>query len=91
MNNYTFLRGDCVSRFLYKLPAVKLATTIALGFPGKKVCLPDVLREIPGLGGIPGCTPVILFAGMPEDFEEVMWDQVKTFTLLPYRDKVRKA
>ena len=28
---------------------------------------------------------------MPEDFEEVMWDQVKTFTLLPYRDKVRKA
>lgn len=24
---------------------------------------------------------------MPEDFEEVMWDQVKTFTLLPYRDK----
>ena len=30
-----------------------------------------------------------MFAGMPEDLEEVMWDQVKTFTLLPYRDKVR--
>ena len=37
-------------------------------------------------------TPDKLFClqtGIPDDFEEVMWDQVKTFTLLPYRDKVR--
>ena len=39
-------------------------------------------------------TPDKLFSlhtGIPDDFEEVMWDQVKTFTLLPYRDKVRHS
>ena len=41
------------------------------------------MREIPVMRRL------VMLAGMPEDLEEVMWDQVKTFTLLPYRDKVR--
>ena len=61
--------------------------------PQKGILTSQKIRYL-SLGNPRSVTPDKLFClhtGIPDDFEEVMWDQVKTFTLLPYRDKVRHS